>query len=174
MYTPGYCCDLYVPAWNFHPVSTSLEAVDLFLHTLVKKLNRPCSQADPWHYGADNSRILGLCTGALAAAAVSCSRSLLELIPIAVDAVIIAFRTGMLVMDVAQRVEPLDASDRSWSIIVAGAASAEAIPRLCEQTVRMHENFCMPRLCLPAADLGPLRYFPELASLISAHTRQSR
>jgi len=73
----------------------------------------------------------------LAAAAVSCSRSVLELIPMAVDAVIVAFRTGMLVTDVAQRVEPSDASDRSWSIIVAELASAEAVPRLCEQTVRM-------------------------------------
>lgn len=55
----------------------------------------------------------------------------------AIDAVIVAFRTGMLVTDVAQRVEPSDASDRSWSIIVAELASVEAVPRLCEQTVRM-------------------------------------
>ena len=155
MYTPGYGCDLYVPAWDIHPVSTSLEGVNLFLHTLVKKLNNTCSQANPWHHGAENPRILGLCTGALAAAAVSCSRSLLELIPMAIHAVVIAFRTGMLVMDVAQRVEPSNGLDRSWSMTIAGSGSAEAISRLCEQTVRMHEDFCMQRLFLPAADLGP-------------------
>ena len=71
----------------------------------------------------------------------------------AVDAVTIAFRTGMLVTDVAQRVEPSNDLDRSWSVIVAGSASAEVISRLCEQIVRMHDDFCMQRLFLPAADL---------------------
>ncbi len=107
-----------------------------FLHTLVQKLNNLYSLADPWHYRADNSRMLGICTGALAAAAVSCSRSVLELVPMAVDAVAVAFRTGMHVIDVAQRIESSDASDQSWSIIVAGLASAEAVHRLCEQSVR--------------------------------------
>ena len=107
-----------------------------FLQNLVQKLNNLYSQADPWHYHADNSRMLGVCTGALAAAAVSCSRSVLELVPIAVDAVAVAFRTGMHVIDVAQRIEPSDASDESWSTIIAGLASAEAVHRLCEQSVR--------------------------------------
>ena len=80
--------------------------------------------------------MLGVCTGALAAAAVSCSRSVLELVPMAVDAVAVAFRTGMHVMDVAQRIEPSDASDQSWSIIISGSASAEAVQILCEQSVR--------------------------------------
>ena len=70
--------------------------------------------------------MLGLCTGALAAAAISCSRNTLELIPMAVDAITTAFRTGMYVIDVAQRVESSDASDRSWSIIVPGSESVEA------------------------------------------------
>ena len=80
--------------------------------------------------------MLGVCTGALAAAAVSCSRSVLELVPMAVDAVAVAFRTGMHVMEVAKRIESSDASDQSWSIIVPGLASAEVVHRLCEQSVR--------------------------------------
>ena len=55
----------------------------------------------------------------------------------AVDAVAVAFRTGMQVMDVAQRIEPSDASDQSWSIIVPGLASAEAVRILCEESVRI-------------------------------------
>lgn len=110
------------------------------MHTLryglIRQAKHLYSQADPWHYRADNSCMLGVCTGALAAAAVSCSRSVLELLPMAVDAVTVAFRTGMRVVDVAQRIETSDASDQSWSIIVPGLASAEAVHRLCEQSVR--------------------------------------
>ena len=108
-----------------------------FRHILTPKLNNLCSRVDPRHYCGDNARILGLCTGALAAAAVSCSRRTLELIPMAVDAVIIAFRTGMHVVDVAQRVESSDASDRSWSIVIPGLAAGEAaVDGFCEETVR--------------------------------------
>ena len=102
--------------------------------TMLKNLR---SQADPWPCAADNSRTLGLCTGALAAAAVSCSRSALELIPMAVDTVVVAFRIGMHVADVAQRVEPSGATPAgSWSMIVPGLASAEAVQRFNQQTVR--------------------------------------
>ena len=129
-----------------------------FLRIPVQKLNNLCSQVDSRHYCGDNARILGLCTGALAAAAVSCSRSTLELIPMAVDTVIVAFRTGMHVTDIAQRVAPSDASDRSWSIIVPGLASAEAaVNRFCEQTVRILpiHNFYISQLRLSVADLVP-------------------
>ena len=129
-----------------------------FLHVKVQKLNNLYSQVDPQHYCGDNARILGLCTGALAAAAVSCSCSTLELIPRAVDAVIVAFRTGMHVTDVAQRVEPSDASDRSWSIIIPGLASGEAaVTRFCEQTVRIvliHDLY-ISRLHFSVADFVP-------------------
>ena len=107
-----------------------------FLHTPLQKLINLYSHADPWHHFADNSCFLGVCTGALAAAAVSCSRSVLELLPLAVDAVTVAFRTGMQVVDVAQRIGPSDAPDQSWSIIIPGLASAEVVHRLREQSVR--------------------------------------
>ncbi|RYO88001.1 hypothetical protein DL766_004976 [Monosporascus sp. MC13-8B] len=65
---------------------------------------------------------------ALAAAAVSCSQSTMELVPMAVDAVIVAFRTGMHVTDMAQRIEPPDSlEEKSWSIIVPGLASAGVV-----------------------------------------------
>lgn len=53
-----------------------------------------------------NSCCLGLCTGALAAAAVSCSSNTLELLPLAVEAVRLAFRIGMLVDKMARCIEP--------------------------------------------------------------------
>ena len=95
-----------------------------------------CSNNDPWHYSVENARVLGLCTGALSAAAVSCSRSLSELVSSAIDAIVVAFRTGICVTDVAQRVEPSNNSDQSWSIIVGGLASANAVDKFCDETVR--------------------------------------
>ena len=105
------------------------------LRNLAWKLKSLYSRVDSQHYGTDNARVLGLCTGALAAAAVSCSQSTLELIPLAVCAVRVAFRTGLYATDAAQRVAP---SDRSWSMTVSGLASAEAaVNNFCEQTVRV-------------------------------------
>ncbi|KAI1378966.1 ketoacyl-synt-domain-containing protein [Hypoxylon crocopeplum] len=99
--------------------------------TCIYQLGAFISQADTWDFHASNSFVCGLCTGALAAAAVGCSRNTLELVPVAVDAVIVAFRTGMHVTDMAQR---LQSSDQSWSIIVPGLASVDAVRRFCEQT----------------------------------------
>ncbi|OCK75289.1 ketoacyl-synt-domain-containing protein [Lepidopterella palustris CBS 459.81] len=103
--------------------------------TCMYQLGVFISQADTCYYDADKSRVVGLCTGALAAAAVSCSRSTLDLVPLAVDAVTVAFRTGIQVTDVAQRVAPLHESDQSWSIIVPGSTSFEAVHKFCEQTI---------------------------------------
>ncbi|RYP79317.1 hypothetical protein DL770_006722 [Monosporascus sp. CRB-9-2] len=102
--------------------------------TCMYQLGVFISQADAWDFHAKNSRALGLCTGTLAAAAVGCSRSTLELVPLAVDAVIVAFRTGVHVTDMAQRLQPSDSTDQSWSIIVPGLASADAVTRFCQQT----------------------------------------
>ncbi|KAI4192426.1 MAG: hypothetical protein LQ346_004317 [Caloplaca aetnensis] len=105
----------------------------------AKKLNRFHSQVDSRHgYGGDTARVLGLCTGALAAAAVSCSQSTLDLVPLAVCAVKVAFRTGMHATDVAQRLEPSSTSSHSWSMIVANSASAEAaLNAFSAQSVRL-------------------------------------
>ncbi|KAK4235627.1 ketoacyl-synt-domain-containing protein [Achaetomium macrosporum] len=103
--------------------------------TCLYQLGAFIAQADPWDFSRANTAIVGLCTGALAAAAVSCSRSTLDLVPLAVDAVVVAFRTGMRVNDVAQRIEPSEAAaDQSWSVIMPGAASAEVVHDFCKQT----------------------------------------
>ena len=127
----------------------------------VIKAKSLSSQGDPWHYCVDNCRILGLCTGALAAAVVSCSGSILELIPMAIDAVTVAFRTGMLVTDVAQRIEPSDGSDPSWSTIVSGVNSAKATARLCEQVRSNHLILHSPPfLCTSTNLVSSIRYRP--------------
>ncbi len=61
----------------------------------------------------------------------------------AVDAVTVAFRTGMCVTEVANRVAPLvqHDPDQSWSIIVPGLASIEAMQKFCDQTVSTYSSY---------------------------------
>ena len=100
-------------------------------------LNDPSSQVDSRPYNGDNARVLGLCTGALAAAAISCSESTLGLVPLAILAIKVAFRVGLHAVDAARRIAP-DASNPSWSMIVPGVASAEAaVENFCAETVRL-------------------------------------
>ena len=77
----------------------------------------------------------------------------------AIDAVIVAFRIGTIVMDVAQRVAPSDASDQSWSMTVAGLVTAEAaMNSFCAHTVRLFAVLfpcCSNAHGRSAADLAP-------------------
>ena len=100
-------------------------------------LNMACSQANSRFSCANNTLVLGLCTGALAAAAISCSRDTLELIPMAINAVVVAFRTGSRVTEVARSLEPMETSDSSWSTIIAGSASSESVLSMCKEMVRL-------------------------------------
>ena len=83
--------------------------------------------------------MVGLCTGSLAAAAISTSRSVFELVPAAIEAVLVAFRTGLRSVEVRQDIEP-NAQDRSssWSIVLGiqeGHAS-RALQDYVKSTVR--------------------------------------
>ncbi|KAK0637053.1 hypothetical protein B0T17DRAFT_588016 [Bombardia bombarda] len=110
-------------------------ALDMAI-TTIYQLGTFISQTSTWDIQARNSHVLGICTGALAAAAVSCSHNTVDLIPLAVDAVIVSFRAGLHVTDMARRVEPFKGSldDKSWSIVVPGLASADAVGRCSEKT----------------------------------------
>ncbi len=64
--------------------------------------------------------MVGLCTGSLAAAAISASRSVFELVPAAIEAVLVAFRTGLRSVEVRQDIEPdVQIISSSWSMILA-------------------------------------------------------
>ncbi|KAI0199062.1 hypothetical protein F4808DRAFT_471964 [Astrocystis sublimbata] len=92
------------------------------------------SQAND-NIGSQTSRYVGLCTGALSAAAVSCSRSTLDLVPKAVDAIIVAFRTGIHVTEVAERIAPTNSAGETWSIIVTGSTASGAVQKFCAQSI---------------------------------------
>ena len=63
--------------------------------------------------------VLGLCTGSLAAAAISTSTNILDLLPVAVEAVLIAFRIGLRSIEVRDDIERgSQSASPVWSVIV--------------------------------------------------------
>ncbi|TPX22279.1 Type I Iterative Polyketide synthase (PKS), partial [Coccidioides immitis] len=77
--------------------------------------------------------VVGLCTGALAAAAISSSSSLSELLPAAVHTVQVALRLGLLANDMKDRIEtPTQESPREWSAAFFDMTEAAAVSALVE------------------------------------------
>ncbi|KAF2703807.1 putative polyketide synthase [Pleomassaria siparia CBS 279.74] len=92
------------------------------------------SEAGRVYPDVSTTRIIGLCTGLLTGAAVSCARSLSNLVPLAVETVIIAFRTGLVVSQVRDGIA-MNQPDLSWSMMVPGLAGDAAQPFI-DQFVR--------------------------------------
>ncbi|RYP30428.1 hypothetical protein DL767_006239 [Monosporascus sp. MG133] len=74
---------------------------------------------------AGNTFLSGLCIGLFAATAIASSPSLSSLLPIAVQIVLMAFRTGSHVASLAERLSPTKGKSESWTHIVAGAKEAD-------------------------------------------------
>ena len=83
--------------------------------------------ADAKGYPSPSStRIVGSCTGLLAAAAVGSAQSLVDLIPVAVEAVKTAFRLGVLVAEARDEIEGTCNQSSSWSAVLPGLKYIEA------------------------------------------------
>ena len=97
---------------------------------------------------ATNSYVIGLCTGALAAAAVCSSTTFSNLLPAAVHSVIVAFRTGTRAVEVARTIlSPSRGLMGDWSILCPGLIlkeDHEAIKAFIKVTVRLlnHSSYC--------------------------------
>ena len=113
----------------------------MFLLTILDSKSRVREVEDdtkPYPAPSD-TYVLGVCTGSLAAAAVSCSSSLSELLPLAVQTALVAFRLGLCALDMRDRLET-SAADRSrpWSVVVSGLdaeAAQAAIKKFCQDNV---------------------------------------
>lgn len=69
---------------------------------------------------------MGLCTGSFAAAAISTSQTLSELIPAGIEAVLVAFRTSLRSLELRNDIERSSSEkSRSWSVVVS-AQEAQA------------------------------------------------
>ncbi|CAO2656358.1 Nn.00g051610.m01.CDS01 [Neocucurbitaria sp. VM-36] len=73
-----------------------------------------------------NTRVVGLCTGLLAGSVVASARSLSELLPLATEAVRIAFRAGTCVGGAKYALEQASNAKESWSTIVTGISENAA------------------------------------------------
>ncbi|KAF2838514.1 ketoacyl-synt-domain-containing protein [Patellaria atrata CBS 101060] len=87
-----------------------------------------------------NTRVIGLCTGLLAGAATASAKSLTDLLPLAVETVRIAFRTGSCVAAVRDALSQNSDSRESWSTIVTGISEKAAKAALAE----FHEQMGIP------------------------------
>lgn len=76
--------------------------------------------------GSEN-HVIGLCTGLLASAAVASSRSVGELIPVAVEAVVVALRLGLCAYKVRDYVGQYSGETQSWSAVISGVNEEKAL-----------------------------------------------
>ncbi|TGO36632.1 hypothetical protein BHYA_0119g00220 [Botrytis hyacinthi] len=79
-----------------------------------------------------STEVLAVCTGLLAASAVASCKSLTSLIPLAVQAVRIAFRLGSRVAAVGNQLETASNRQKTWSTIVMGISPEAAEHALAE------------------------------------------
>ena len=94
--------------------------------------------------------LVGLCTGTLAAAAISSSTSLSELLPAAVHTVQVAFRLGLCGQELRARIYTPDPSaGQEWSAVFFGLEEASAVASIDE----FSESKVLP---VPPSKLAPL------------------
>nr|P9WET5.1 RecName: Full=Non-reducing polyketide synthase Preu4; Short=NR-PKS Preu4 [Preussia isomera]UNY67716.1 polyketide synthase Preu4 [Preussia isomera] len=86
----------------------------------------------------DTSYLIGVCTGSFAAAAVSASRTMAELVPAGVEAALAAFRTGLHSFKAQQDIVPTTVEQlQSWSFVTSMTES-QALETIREFTDKMH------------------------------------
>ena len=88
-------------------------------------MTRTHEQRPDQYLNNDDSCILGLGAGLLSAAAVACSRTLVDLPLIAVSVVRIAFRTGVVVGSISGQIHQPAEEQSTWSMIVSNVSEVE-------------------------------------------------
>ena len=75
---------------------------------------------------ASETCLIGLCAGLFAATAIASSPSLSGLVPIAVQMVLMAFRTGAYVAALADRLHKNSEGSSSWTYVLPGISEVAA------------------------------------------------
>ncbi|KAK4645321.1 Polyketide synthase [Podospora bellae-mahoneyi] len=78
----------------------------------------------------DSTHLVGLCSGLFAASAIASTPSLSALVPVAVQAVLLAFRTGSYVHTLGDRLCPANEQSESWTYIFPGLKEDDATAAL--------------------------------------------
>jgi len=109
---------------------------------------------------AHDSHLAGLCSGSLAAAAISTSSSLSDLVPIAIQTVALALHLGLRASEMAKSLEGGSARS-TWSMIIPGLTNEGASELLHDFCLRNVSRFS------PLHDQSKTNYFiqqvPELS-----------
>jgi Starter unit:ACP transacylase in aflatoxin biosynthesis len=93
--------------------------------------DRRCHQAQGLYPQPPDSYLIGICTGSLAAAAISCCQTLSELLPVAVQVVNLSLHAGRLAADIGARLQvdsDSEQSGTSWALIFTGLTTDRANP----------------------------------------------
>ncbi|KAK4214708.1 hypothetical protein QBC37DRAFT_372701 [Rhypophila decipiens] len=88
-----------------------------------------------------NTHLVGLCSGLFAASAIASTPSLSALVPVAVQVVLIAFRTGSYVYNLGERLSPAHEKSESWTYIFPGLKEADVASKLDE----FHQSSGIPQ-----------------------------
>ncbi|KAF2169976.1 hypothetical protein M409DRAFT_35986 [Zasmidium cellare ATCC 36951] len=115
---------------TLHPALEQALACFYHLVSFISHLERE-QKNYPTHYDAI---LVGLCTGTIAAAAISACRTLTELLPVAVHAVKVAFYTGSCAVNFGDILYPprTNESLAHWSLLLPNLTSSEASSMLQE------------------------------------------
>ncbi|KAH8821290.1 hypothetical protein F5884DRAFT_827558 [Xylogone sp. PMI_703] len=112
---------------NHHPALDLVEVVLVQLANFINAYERAPKEPYPSH---ENSIFVGTCFGEVAAAAVALSASLNDLIPLAVEAVRISFRGGILASSVGDDIEARSTNKGSWALSIPRDANLHSLDSL--------------------------------------------
>lgn len=164
-----FCPTLCHSTWPIHQVWLRIIKVTRFrLSWYWFQLLRYYGEGSRPYPNATNSYILGLCTGSFAASAICTSQTLTELVPAGIEAVIVAFRTGLRSLELRNAIEGSNLGDsRSWSVIASAreVEAAEMIESFSSTKVR-----CYPKteIILLTISIESTCNFPAILELRSA------
>lgn len=80
----------------------------------------------------DKTYLVGLCSGLFAATAIASTPSLSTLVPIAVQVVLMAFRTGSYVHTLAERLSPTFETSESWTYVLPNSTGDEVATKITD------------------------------------------
>lgn len=75
--------------------------------------------------GHDQTYIVGFCTGLLSATAISSTPTVSTLIPLAIQTVLVAFRTGLYIDSLSNRLYPPSKKSEPWTMIFPGVGEED-------------------------------------------------
>ncbi|KAL1848784.1 Type I Iterative PKS [Paecilomyces lecythidis] len=137
---PSFASDLYELCRNDkkpeNPILSPAKLVIVQLGQFIAWYEKHAGEKYP---DSSSTIIIGLCVGQLSATAVSLTKSLVELIPFAVEAVRIAFRVGTVVTNVKNELER-GHEDQTWAMSREKSSVDEEVLKRIQEELGLHNR----------------------------------